>query len=275
MLGDFADAQTQAQVRSDLGLDRPWPEQFVTYVGKLLRGDMGESYRLRQSVWQVIQVRTGQSLTIAAAAVGLVLLLSIPTGMLAGAFTQDGRHKRGEVVFTALTSVLGAIPEYLAGTFLAFVFAVWLRLLPVAGAADAQSVVLPAVALAIRPTALLARIVRLETLNVLATDYIRTARSKRLPARLIYARHALPNVVTAALTLGGILFAGIIGGAVVVENVFERPGLGTTLVAAVLARDYPLVQASVLMLGLVVVVINAIVDVLLAAIDPRSLVRKV
>jgi peptide/nickel transport system permease protein len=121
--------------------------------------------------------------------------------------------------------------------------------------------------------AILTRLVRVETLNVLSMDYMRTARSKRLPARLIYLRHALPNVVTAALTIGGILFAGIIGGAVVVENVFARPGLGTALVSAVLSRDYPVVQGIILVLGVTVVVVNAIVDILLAIVDPRSMTR--
>src|SRR5207245_355567 len=109
---------------------------------------------------------------------------------------------------------LGSLPEFLAATFLAFVFAVWLRILPVAGANSAQALVLPALAVSIRSTAILTRIVRVETLNTLASDFIRTARGKRIPDRIIYSRHTLPNVVTAALTVGGLLFAGIIGGAV-------------------------------------------------------------
>jgi peptide/nickel transport system permease protein len=122
--------------------------------------------------------------------------------------------------------------------------------------------------------AILARIVRVETLNVLAQDYIRTARSKRLPERLIYSRHVLPNVVTAALTIGGILFAAIVGGGVIIENVFSRAGLGTALVSAVLSRDYPVIQGVILVLGITVVVVNAIVDILLGVLDPRSLARQ-
>src|SRR5439155_14249898 len=156
-----------------------------------------------------------------------------------------------------------------------FVFAVWLRVLPVAGTTGPQALVLPALAVSIRSTAILTRIVRVETLNTLASDFIRTARGKRIPDRIIYSRHTLPNVVTAALTVGGLLFAGIIGGAVVVENVFARPGLGTSLVQAVLVRDYPVVQGVVLVLGVIVVVVNATVDLLLAAIDPRTAAGKV
>jgi len=145
--------------------------------------------------------------------------------------------------------------------------------LPVGGGEGWESLVLPTLAISLRPIAIIARIVRVETLNVLALDYMRTARSKRLPARVLYLRHALPNVLTAALTVGGLLFAGLIGGAVVVENVFARPGLGTALTNAVLARDYPLIQGIILFLGVMVVFVNAIVDLSLALVDPRSLTK--
>jgi len=261
-------------IHHQLGLDQPLLAQLVTYFTNLLHGDLGSSFVTKQPVTDVIQTRIGNSLQLAGTCLLLVMLVSIPGGMLAGAFTREGRHPHGEVAFTAVTSVMGALPEYLMATFLAFLFAVEIRLLPVAGAEGPQSLVLPALAVSLRPIAVLLRIVRVETLNVLAQDYIRTARSKRLPARLIYLRHTLPNVVTAALTVGGILFAALIGSAVVVETVFARPGLGTSLVNAVLARDYPVIQGDVLVLGVTVVVVNAIVDILLAAVDPRSLTRK-
>lgn len=265
--------QIQA-INHSLGVDKPFLVQLGIYVVNLLHGNLGISFVTKEPVTQVIQQRIGNSIEIASASLLLVLALGIPGGMLAGALTRDGRHPRGEVAFTAAASVMGALPEYLMGTFLAFVFAVWLRLLPVAGSDSLQSLVLPALAVSLRPIAVLMRIVRVETLNVLAQDYIRTAHSKRLPERLIYLRHALPNVVTAALTIGGVLFAGLIGGAVVVENVFARAGLGTALVNAVLNRDYPTVQGIVLVLGITVVTVNAIVDVLLGLLDPRSLSRQ-
>jgi peptide/nickel transport system permease protein len=190
-----------------------------------------------------------------------------------GAFTREGRHKRGELTYTGVASVLGALPEFLAATFLAFVFAVWLRVLPVAGGDGLIGLILPVASVSLRPIAILSRIVRVETLNVLAMDYIRTARGKRLPWRLIYLRHTLPNVITAALTIGGVLFAGLVGGGVVVENVFARAGLGTALVTAVVQRDYPVIQGIVLVLGITVVLVNAIVDILVAIVDPRAVTR--
>jgi peptide/nickel transport system permease protein len=272
--GIGATPQQIAAIRHQLGIDQPLEQQLVTYFVNLLHGDLGTSFVTKQPVSEVIQQRIGNSVQLATAALLLVMVVSIPGGMIAGAFTREGRHPRGEVAFTAVTSVMGALPEYLMATFLAFLFAVVLRLLPVAGSQGPQSLVLPALAVSLRPIAVLLRIVRVETLNVLAQDYIRTARSKRLPARLIYLRHTLPNVVTAALTVGGILFAALVGSAVVVEVVFARTGLGSSLVNAVLARDYPVIQGDVLVLGVIVVVVNAIVDILLAAVDPRSLTRK-
>src|SRR5690606_34251544 len=141
---------------------------------------------------------------------------------------------------------------------------------PIAGTSGWNSLVLPALAIGIRPAFNLARIVRVEVLDVLAQDYIRTARSKRLPRQILYLRHTLPNVVTSALTIGGLTFAFLVGGTVVVENVFAWPGLGTAVVQAVVARDYPVVQAIVLLLGLSVVVVNAAVDLALVTLDPRS-----
>jgi peptide/nickel transport system permease protein len=272
--GPDANEAQIATIRRALGLDDPPIDQLTNYVTRVVRGDFGASFITREPVGRMIQQRIGTSLQLAGASLALVLIVSIPLGMLAGAFTREGRHRRGEVGFTAVTSIVGSLPEYLAATFLAFIFAVWLRILPVAGTEGWQSLVLPTLAISARPMAILARIVRVETLNVLAQDYIRTARSKRLPERLIYARHVLPNVVTAALTIGGILFAAIVGGGVIIENVFSRAGLGTALVSAVLSRDYPVIQGVILVLGITVVVVNAIVDILLGVLDPRSLARQ-
>jgi len=134
--------------------------------------------------------------------------------------------------------------------------------------------VLPVASIAIPIVLVLMRIVRVETLNALRQDYIRTARGKRLPALYIYARHVLPNVVTAALTIAGLIFANLVGGALIVENVFARVGLGTAIVQALNQKDYPVVQAVILMIACVVVIVNALVDVTLAIVDPRSVARK-
>jgi peptide/nickel transport system permease protein len=261
------------RVRRALGLDQPALVQFVRYTQHAGRLDFGRSFVTDEPVTKVIADRLPKTAQLALVALLLVMILSVPLGMIIGAVTREGRHRRVEVAFAAATSVGGALPEFLASTFLAFVFAVWLRWLPVAGADEGAAIILPALAISLRPVSVLSRIVRVETLNVLAQDYMRTARSKRLPPHLLYLRHALPNVLTAALTIGGLLFTGLLGGAVIVENVFAWPGLGTAVVQAVLNRDYPVIQGVILMLGIAVVLVNTAVDILLGMVDPRSIIR--
>lgn len=262
------------RMTAQYGFDKPLAQQFSTYVGNVLQGDLGRSFPTQQPVVDLIKERMWTSAALAGAALLLLFLIAVPLGMLAGALTQEGRHPRFEVGFMGGSSLLASLPDYLIGTVLVFVFAVQLRIFPVAGADGAESLVLPAIAVCMASTMTLARIVRIETLNVLAQDYIRTARSQRLPTLLIYARHVLPNVLTAALTVGGLIFAQIIGGAVIVENVFARPGLGSALVRAVVSNDYPVVQGITLMVCVMVVLLNMVIDIVLAIIDPRSLAKE-
>jgi peptide/nickel transport system permease protein len=268
-----ASPQYVAEIRQSLGLDRPFLAQYSTYIRGVAHLDFGQSFLTGESVTEIIADRLRHTAELATVAFLLVITLSLSLGIGVAAFTQDNRHSRAELAFTAVAAVGGAVPEFLAATVLAFIFAVWLRLLPVAGIEGWTSVILPAAAISIRPTAILSRIVRVETLNVLAQDYIRTARSKRLPGRLLYLRHVLPNVLTSALTLGGLLFSSLLAGAVIVENVFAWPGLGVELVRAVQQRDYPVIQGIVLMLGIAVAAVNLLVDSILRVVDPRSVLR--
>lgn len=274
LAGENVTTDQLARLRHLYGLDESLLVQFRDYLSGLLHGDLGQSFRSRQPVAELIGQRAGPSLELAGAALALVLLVGVPLGIVAAALTRDGRHRRLDVAFTGVTSVLGSVPSYFTATVLAFLFAVELRLFPVAGSSGLDSLVLPAISVCLAPLMTLARIVRVETLDVLAQDYIRTARSQRLPARLIYARHAFPNVLTAALTVSGVIFAEVIAGAVIVENVFARAGLGAALVDAVLAKDFYVIQGIALVLGVVVVVVNTLVDMLLAFVDPRSLAKE-
>jgi peptide/nickel transport system permease protein len=268
-----ATPQDIANIRHALGLDRPLVVQFARYVGNVARLDFGKSFVTNEPVVRVIADRLPKTLELAAAAMLAVMMLSVPLGMTVAAITRNDRNRGFELVFTAITATMSALPNFLSATFLAFAFAVWLRWLPAGGGERWDAVILPAAAIGLRPMADLARIVRVETLGALAQDYALTARGKRLPWRLIYLRHILPNVLTGALTIGGLLFAGLIGGTVVVENVFAWPGLGTALVQAILARDYPVVQGITLLLGLAVITVNTTVDTVLVLVDPRSLPR--
>lgn len=271
VLGPNGTVDQYRAVDHQLGLDQPWPVQFLDYVNRALHGDFGESFATKQPVGDVIRERIGPTAQLAGLALAVVLLVSVPLGMAAAHLTAGGRRPRLELAWTALAAVFGTIPQYLLATLLVFVFAVGLRLLPVAGMEGWQALVLPVASLALGPSLALARIVRLQVLDALAQDYVRTAESKRLPLLTIYLRHILPNILTTALTVGGLLFSSLIAGTIFIEQIFVRVGMGSSLIGAIQAHDYPVVQADVLMLGIAVVLINTVVDLLLGIVDPRTL----
>ena len=273
-LGLTAPADLVQARRHSLGLDRPIWQQYVRYLRGVASGDLGRSTGSDLPVAQLIGERLPATAELAVLAFGVVMLVSIPLGVGMAVVTQHGRRRGAELGFTAVTGVFAAVPEFLLAVGLVVVFAVGLKLLPVAGRAGPASYILPVLALAVGPTAALARIVRVEALTVLGTDYLRTARAKRLPPRLLYLRHALPNLLTSALTIGGLLLTGLIAGSVLVETVFAWPGLGASIVQSILAKDYPLVQGIVLVYGTAVLLVNLLVDIVLGMLDPRSTIRE-
>jgi peptide/nickel transport system permease protein len=273
-LGPTAPASMVAQQRAALGLTKPLGIQYLDYWHDVLTGHLGSSIVSGQSVGQIIATSLPETAELVGVALVLTMIFAVSIGVLAGALTHQGRRPRLLLFFTSATSILNTIPEFLLGVGLVFVFAVTLKLLPVAGASGWQSLVLPALAIAIGPTAGLSRIVRVQTDVVLAQDYMRVARAKRLPTWMIYLRHALPNLLTAALTIGGLLLGTLVASSVVVENVFARPGLGTAIVQAITQHDYPVIQGILLVLGAAVLVLNLLVDLLLSALDPRSTLRE-
>lgn len=273
-LGPTAPAALVASRRAALGLDEPILVQYLHYAGGLLTGDLGISLVSQLPVAQVIAQRLPATLELAVLAFVLALVLAIPLGVVVGSLARRRRGRAAELAFSSTTVVVGAVPEFLLGVGLVYVFGVQLGLLPVAGRSTAGSYVLPVLALALGPAAALARIMRVDVVAVLDMDYVRTARAKRLPAARVLLVHALPNALTATLTLGGLLLTSLVAGTVLVENVFAWPGLGSTIVASILGKDYPLVQGVVLVYGAGVLLVNTAVDVALALIDPRSAIRE-
>ncbi|GAA1595407.1 ABC transporter permease [Actinomadura kijaniata] len=271
LAGETATGAQVEQLRRELGLDRSLPAQFGSYVAGLARGDLGTSFQTREPVAQVIGSRLPFTAELALLAIVVVLAVAIPLGMAAAIATRGGRRARLDTAFTFVTGLVGATPEYVLGTLLVLVFAITLGLLPAAGAASLSALVLPVTAIALPAACVLARIVRRETAVVLVQDYLRTARGHRLPPLRLYARHALPNLLTGTLTMGGLTLAGLLGGTVIVESVFNWPGLGGRVVQAILNRDYPVIQGTVLLLGLLATLLNVLVDVLLGLLDPRTL----
>jgi peptide/nickel transport system permease protein len=248
--------------------------QYGHYLRGLVHGELGTSMGSGLPVSQVIGDRLPATVALAVLAFVVVLAIAVPVGLGMAVLTRGGRRRGGELAFTSTSVLLAAVPDFLLAVGLVYLFAVHLPWFPVAGRSGPGSYVLPVLALAVGPAAVLARIVRVELLAVLGADFVRTARAKRLPARLVYARHALPNALTASLTLGGLFLAGLVAGTVLVENVFAWPGLGSTIVQSIQGRDYPVVQGIVLVYGVGVLLVNLAVDALLALLDPRSTIRE-
>jgi peptide/nickel transport system permease protein len=271
--GDNATSQQVAEIRTALGLDRPLPEQFVIWVGRLARGDLGESYFFKRKVTALIAQRLEPTLALATCTIILAVLVAVPLGMVAG-------WKRGTWLDQAVMgfSVLGfSVPVFVIGYILIYVFAIQLGWLPVQGYQPLAEgfggfiarLALPSMTLAVIYVALIARITRTSALEVLQADHVRTARAKGLGDLPVLLRHVLRNAAVPIVTVIGIGVALLIGGVVVTESVYAIPGLGRLTVDAVLARDYPTVQAVILLFSAIYVLVNLLVDLSYTLLDPR------
>jgi peptide/nickel transport system permease protein len=273
-LGLDASQQLVDARRAALGLDNPLWLQYVDYLRNLFAGRFGTSITSGLPVSEVISQRLPFTLELAGYSFIVAVVVAVPLGLALGVATRGGRRRGTELAFTSVSILLAAIPGFLLAVGLVYAFAVTLHWVPVAGESGFSSYILPVASMAIGPAVVLARILRLEVIAALRADYVRTARAKRLPAWRIYLLHVLPNALTATLTICGLLLSAMIAGTVLVENVFAWPGLGSEIVSSIIAKDYPVVQAIVLVYGTGVLLINLIVDVALALLDPRSTIRE-
>ncbi|MFJ6985916.1 MULTISPECIES: ABC transporter permease [unclassified Streptomyces] len=271
ILGTRATPASIAALRDRFGLDDPLLTRLGDYVGGLLHLDLGTSYRYGTPVAETITTKLPYTLTLTGLAIAVVLAVGVPLGMLAGVLTRGGRRPRLGLVFGSVAGFMASIPGYVTGTILIVVASIWLGLLPPGGATEPTSVILPVLSLALGPTFAVARVVRQETQNVIEQDFMRTARGRRLRAARLYVVHALPNLLTSTLTLCGLIVSGMIGAAVVIESVFNYPGIGQEIVQAIIYKDYPVVQGIVLVLGLFAITVNLLIDVILGFLDPRTL----
>ena len=271
--GDNATTEQVAQIRTQLGLDRPMVEQFFIWSGKVLRGDLGESFFFKKTVASLIGERIEPTLSLALFTMVLAVLIAVPLGVLAA-------HRQGSWIDRIVMgfSVLGfSMPSFVVAYLLIYLFAVWLNWLPVQGyqriaeglGGWVRGLVLPSLTLSVIFVALIARMTRTSMLEVLSEDYIRTARAKGQSERKVLFRHALRNAAVPIVTVIGLAVALLIGGVIVTESVFTIPGLGRLTVDAVLARDYPTIQAVILLFSFVYVMINLGVDMLYTVLDPR------
>jgi len=269
MLGESAQPADRAALRASLGLDRPLAEQYRRYLSGLLRLDLGRSFQDQRPVSEILGERLPATLKLATAALLLALLLAVPLGVFA-ARRRGSSLDAGAMAF----SLIGvSMPNFWLGPLLILVFSLWLGWTPVSGSDDPASLVLPAVTLGTALAAILARMVRASVLEVLGEDYIRTARAKGLSEPAVLWRHALRNAWLPVLTLIGMQLGGLLGGAVITETVFAWPGVGSLLVEAIQARDFPVVQGCVLLISLVYVLVNTLTDLAYAGVDPRVALR--
>jgi peptide/nickel transport system permease protein len=264
LVSDFAPIDVQERIRERLGLDRPLYEQYLSYMGGLLRGDLGESFNGRPVV-DILAQYLPATVSLAAVAMVLTLVIAVPLGILSAVYRGSwiDNVARGVALFGQ------SVPSFWLAIVLVLVFAVTLDLLPVAYRTGPESYVLPAVALGWAAVAGIVRLIRSSMLDVLDSDYVRMARAKGMPPRAVVVKHALRSALIPVLTFAGLVLASFLNGSVVVESVFAWPGVGTMTLDAVSGRDFPVVQGAVIMIAVFFIVINLAVDILYAFVDPR------
>lgn len=274
MLGsESANVENVERLRRELGLDLPWYEQFVRYLGGLAQGDLGTSITNRQPVADQIWQRFPNTLVLTAASLIVALLIAVPLGVLAAA----NHNRPADYAAMGFAMVGVAMPNFWLGLLLLILFGLELRWLPIRGIGSlddglwqwAKHLILPAVTLGTSLAALLTRLTRNTMLDVLGEDYVRTARSKGARTRTVLYRHALRNALLPIVTTAGLQFGALLGGAIIIETIFSWPGLGLLSINAIRQRDLPTMQGSVLVFAACFMLVTLITDLLYAAINPR------
>lgn len=273
LAGPNASPEALAAIRADMGLDQPLAVQYAVWVGHLLRGDLGKSTLSGQPVARLLQARAPATIQLTVAAMLISIAIAVPVGIV------SATHVRGrlEWLISTVQSLWLAIPSFWAGILAIIVFSLILRWLPPGGrVADAnnigdsiKSMILPSMTLALYLAAGLSRFVKFNLLEVLFDDYVRTARAKGLSASAVIYGHALRNAMLPVITILGVQFGSLLGGAIIIETVFSWPGVGSLMLDGIANRDYAVVQAGLLLLVLLFIVVNLLVDIAYGLLDPR------
>jgi ABC-type dipeptide/oligopeptide/nickel transport system permease component len=267
LVGERYDDETLERMRSELGLDKPLPVQYLDYLGRLVRFDLGESFVTKRPVSDAITERFPRTLALALSAMLLALLGGVLIGLLAGC----GRLKwLGRA--TMLWSLIGvSIPVFWLGLLLIYLFAIKLSILPPSGygGGSIKYLILPAVTLSFASMATVARVTRSGIIEAVGEDYVRTARAKGLGEMFVLGKHVLRNALVPVITIVGTDFGSYLSGSVLTESIFGWPGLGRFIVQGILKRDFPVIQGSILFMAVVFVLVNLLVDVSYGIIDPR------
>jgi peptide/nickel transport system permease protein len=262
-----------AAVRRELGLDRPLLVQYADWLSRVVRGDLGQSLTSKRPIGPDLAKRLPRTFELIGASMALAVLLGVPAGILAARY----RNRAPDILVSLFSVVWISTPVFVSGTILLLVFGVKLRLLPATGyisfADDPiehlKRLVLPAISLALLDMAVILRMTRSSLLEVLGEDYVRTARAKGLAERAVLFRHALRNALIPVVTIIGLQTGTLLGGTVLIEFIYNWPGVSSYLIAAINQRDYPVVQAVVLIIATLFVLLNLLTDLVYAVIDPR------
>ena len=258
-------AEEVAQARESLNLDEPIAVRYLRWVADALQGDFGTSYRTGEPVAGALLARFPFTLQIALGGIAIALAIALPIGVLAAVW----RNSPVDHLSRVLSLLTASMPSYWVAYLLILLFAVKWHLLPVAGRGSWQHLIMPSLTLGLSSTASLMRLTRSELLEVLGQDFIVTGRAKGLRWRSVLVRHALRNALIPVVTVAGLRFAGLLGGAVIVETIFSWPGIGKYVLDSIYDRDYPVIQGFVLLMGTVFVLINLVVDLSYGLLDPR------
>jgi len=253
------------RVRHDLGLDRPLPVQYATFVGNALRGDFGRSIHFREPAWSVVVGYLPATLELGLTAFGLALVVAVPIGMLSAI------HRNSPVDHAAMgVALVGqSAPTFFLGILFILTLSLKLGWFPTSGRGDWTNLVLPALTLGAFSMASIARLTRSAVLDVLRQDYVRTARAKGLSELAVVVKHTLKNAALPIVTITGLQFGTLLGGAVVTETVFAWPGIGRLAIQSIYNRDYPIVQCTVFLSALLFIVLNFAIDLFYGVLDPR------
>jgi peptide/nickel transport system permease protein len=257
--------QALEELRTEMGLDRPLPVQYASYLAAVARGDLGTSIRSRRPVLAEVLDRLPATVELALAALAVAVLVGVTLGVLAA--VRKGTLVDGAAIAVALVGV--SVPVFWSGFLLMMLFSLELGWLPASGRGTWRHLVLPAIAVGVSSAAFIARITRGAVLEALGQDYVRTAHAKGLRPSRVIVRHALRNALLPIVTVVGLQLGGLLGGAVLTESVFAWPGVGRLLVDAIIARDLPVVQGAVLVVSLLFIMVNLAVDLSYAAINPK------
>ena len=269
LAGPDATLQEVQLVRQSLGLDRPLWRQYGTYITHMAQGQLGRSSRTGQAVAAEIGERFTPTLLLTVAAMGWSTIMGVAIGVVSG--VRRGRWQDQAGMVMAVSGI--SFPAFWLGLLLIDLFAVRLQWLPTGGDSDVSSYVLPSFTLGIAVAAVMARFTRSAFVEVASEDYVRTARMKGLPERRVVWKHTLRNALIPVITMAGLQFGFLLGGSIVIETVFAWPGLGRLLVDSVSYRDYPVIQAEILLFSFEFVLINLAVDVLYAIVNPEIRLR--